>query len=214
MSKKQLIKLFEAWREEGEHEKIIEAILALPDSALDDDILNLLAEEYIETDEYKKAIAVLESQRQRLENDYKWQFRMGLALYHASSDEECEDDDSLRRNILERARVALARGMNMNPPESALETADEYMERIENELDELRGDDGEDEDEETYDDVELYDEEELDAIEEHIREYYGDFPTVFHEIVSPDIHCDICIVPRAANATITLCSLWEWVRTL
>ncbi|MDE7362224.1 MAG: suppressor of fused domain protein [Oscillospiraceae bacterium] len=194
MTKKQLIKLFESWREDGEHEKIINTILALPDSALDDDILDWLVEEYIDTDEYKKAIAVLESQRPRLENDYKWHFRMGLALYRASEDEECEDDDSLRRNILERARVALARGMNMNPPEATLETADKYMERIEEELDELR-DDEDDEDEGNGDDIELYEEEELDAIEEHIKEYYGDFPTVFHEISSPDIHCDICIVP-------------------
>lgn len=193
MTKKQLIKLFENWREDGEHAKIIETILALPDSALDDDILDWLAEEYIDTDEYKKAIAVLESQRPRLENDYKWHFRMGLALYRASGDEECEDDDGLRRNILERARVALARGMNMNPPEAALETADKYMERIEEELDELRGDD--EDEEEDGDETELYEEDELDAVEEHIKEYYGDFPTVFHEIASPDIHCDICIVP-------------------
>lgn len=194
MSKHELLKLFREWREDGENEKIVEAVLALPDSALDDDILNWLAEAYIDIGEYKQAIAVLESQRSRLDDDYKWHFRMGLALYRASEDEECEDDDSLRCNILERAKVALARGMNMNPPESALETADQYMERIEEELDELRGDE-DDDNEDDRGDVELYEEEEIEAIEEHIKEYFGDFPTVFHEIVSPDIHCDICIVP-------------------
>lgn len=193
MNKHELIELFREWREDEENEKIVETVLALPDSALDDDILNWLVEAYLDIGEYKKAIAVLESQRPRLEDDYKWHFRMGLALYRATDDEECVDDDSLRRNILERAKVALARGMNMNPPESALETADRYMERIEDDLDELRGDD--DEEDEDGDDVELYEEEEIDAIEDHIKEYYGDFPTVFHEIVSPDIHCDICIVP-------------------
>lgn len=194
MNKHELFELFREWREDEENEKIVETVLALPDSALDDDILDWLVEAYIDIGEYKKAIAVLESQRPRLEDDYKWHFRMGLALYRATGDEECEDDDSLRRNILERAKVALARGMNMNPPESALETADRYMERIEDELDELRGDD-DDEIDEDGDDVELYEEEELDVIEEHIKDYFGDFPTVFHEIVSPDIHCDICIVP-------------------
>ncbi len=194
MNKNELIELFDMWRENDENEKIVKAVLALPDSVLDDEILDRLVEAYIDTGEYKKAIAVLESQRPRLEDDYKWHFRMGLALYRASYDEECEDDDSLRRNILERAKVALARGMNMNPPEPTLETADKYMERIEEELDELCGDDGEEDDEENGD-VELYEEEDIDALEEHIKEYYGDFPTVFHEIVSPDIHCDICIVP-------------------
>lgn len=196
MNKHELFKLFREWREDEENEKIVETVLALPDSALDDDILDWLVEAYIDIGEYKKAIAVLESQRPRLEDDYKWHFRMGLALYRATGDEECEDDDSLRRNILERAKVALARGMNMNPPESALETADRYMERIEDELDELRGDDDDDDEiDEDGDDVELYEEEDLDVIEEHIKDYFGDFPTVFHEIVSPDIHCDICIVP-------------------
>ena len=194
MNKNKLFGLFEEWREDGENEKIVETVLALPDSALDDDILDWLVEAYIDIGEYKKAIAVLESQRPRLEDDYKWHFRMGLALYRASEDEECEDDEELRRNILERAKVALARGMNMNPPESTLETADKYMERIEEELDELRDDD-EDDGADDPEDLEMYEEEEIDAIEEHIKEYYGDFPTVFHEIVSPDIHCDICIVP-------------------
>lgn len=194
MNKHELFELFREWREDEENEKIVKAVQALPDSALDDDILNWLAEAYIDTGEYKKAIAVLESQRSRLDDDYKWHFRMGLALYRASEDEECEDDDSLRCNILERAKVALARGMNMNPPESALETADQLMERIEDELDELRGDDSDDNEDEPGD-VELYEEEEIEAIEEHIKEYFGDFPTVFHEIISPDIHCDICIVP-------------------
>lgn len=192
MNKKDLIELFENWREDGENERIVEAVLALPESVLDDDVLNQLVEAYLDIGEYKKAIAVLESQRPRLEDDYRWHFRMAVALYRASEDEECEEDDELRVNILTRAKVALARGMNMNPPEETLENADRYMELIEEELDELRGEDddsGEDED------PELYEEEELDAVEEHIKEYYGDFPTVFHEIVSPDIHCDICIVP-------------------
>lgn len=196
MNKYELLELFREWRENGENEKIVETVQALPDSALDDEILNWLAEAYIDIGEYKQAIAVLESQRDRLEDDYKWHFRMGLALYRATGDEECEEDDDLRRNILEHAKVALARGMNMNPPESALETADRYMEQIENDLEELRGEDDElEENGENNGDIELYEEDELDAIEDHIREYFGDFPTVFHEIVSPDIHCDICIVP-------------------
>lgn len=183
---------FKKWYDNGENEKIVAAIIALPEDALDDDILNWLTEAYIELGEYKKAIAVLESQRTRMENDYRWYFKMGLALFHASEDEECEDDEELRINILERASSTLARGMNMNPPADALNTADMYMEQIEDALDELNG---EDDEEENLDDLELYDEEELDALEEHIKEYFGDFPTVFHEITSPDIHCDVYIVP-------------------
>lgn len=193
MNKYDLFLQFKKWYDNGENEKIVAAIIALPEDALDDDILNWLTEAYIDLGEYKKAIAVLESQRTRMENDYRWHFRMGLALFHASEDEECEEDDELRANILERASASLARGMNMNPPADALSTADMYMERIEDALDEMSGDD--DEDEENSDDLELYEEDELDALEEHIKEYYGDFPTVFHEISSPDIHCDVYIIP-------------------
>ena len=42
---------------------------------------------------------------------------------------------------------------------------------------------------------EVYTEEEMEAIEGHIQQYFGKFETVFHEIVSPDIHVDICVVP-------------------
>ena len=193
MNKFELIRMFKQWREDGENEKIVAAILALPENELDDDIMSWLAEAYIDIDEYKKAIAVLESQRERLEDDYRWHFRLGMALMRAAEDEECEDDDDLKENILNRAKVALARGMNMNPPEKVLETANGYMEQIEDMLDELNGTEDDEDDEDG--DLDFYEEEEMETIEEHIKEHYGDFPTVFHEIASPDIHCDICIVP-------------------
>lgn len=206
MKKNKLIQQFREWRDEGENEMIVAAILSLPESNIDDDILNWLAEAYIDIGEYKQAIAVLESQRKRLENDYKWQFRLAVALFYAADDEECDDDESLKRNILERARVCLARGMNMNPPDDALETADRYVERIEDMLDELNDD--EDFEDEIGDDAELYDDDELDVIEDHIKEYFGEFPTVFHEIHSPDIHCDIaCIPPTKERNYFTLVTM-------
>ena len=42
--------------------------------------------------------------------------------------------------------------------------------------------------------TEVYTEEELDAVESHIEKHFGAYANVFHEIVSPDIHLDICIV--------------------
>ncbi|WP_317380375.1 suppressor of fused domain protein [uncultured Intestinimonas sp.] len=42
---------------------------------------------------------------------------------------------------------------------------------------------------------ELYTEEEMSAIEQHIENTFGEFENVFHELVSPDIHVDICVVP-------------------
>lgn len=41
---------------------------------------------------------------------------------------------------------------------------------------------------------EFYTEEEVQRVEEHIKTYFGGYDSVFHEIVSPDIHVDIAII--------------------
>lgn len=45
----------------------------------------------------------------------------------------------------------------------------------------------------------LYTEKELDLYEKYIEEQFGDYNEVFHEIVSPDIHLDIIIIPPTAS---------------
>ena len=52
-------------------------------------------------------------------------------------------------------------------------------------------------DEEEFSNLEVYTEEEMEAVEGHIQQYFGKVENVFHELVSPDIHVDICIVPPA-----------------
>ncbi len=42
--------------------------------------------------------------------------------------------------------------------------------------------------------LEMYEEDEMDVVESYIKEEFGDFDNVFHEIVSPDIHVDICVI--------------------
>lgn len=44
---------------------------------------------------------------------------------------------------------------------------------------------------------ELYTEEEMAAVERHIQRCFGEVENVFHELVSPDIHVDVCVVPPA-----------------
>ena len=43
--------------------------------------------------------------------------------------------------------------------------------------------------------LEIYTEEEMEAVERHIQTHFGAFEQVFHELVSPDIHVDICMIP-------------------
>ena len=54
-------------------------------------------------------------------------------------------------------------------------------------------------DEEESGEPEVYTEEEMKAIERHIQQYFGKFENVFHELSSPDIHVDICVVPPSEN---------------
>ncbi len=42
---------------------------------------------------------------------------------------------------------------------------------------------------------EMYSEKEMETVDRFINQSYGEFPVVFHEKVSPDIHVDICIIP-------------------
>lgn len=41
----------------------------------------------------------------------------------------------------------------------------------------------------------LYDDKDMDEVDAYIAEAFGNFDSVFHEIVSPDIHLDVCIIP-------------------
>lgn len=40
-----------------------------------------------------------------------------------------------------------------------------------------------------------YTEEEMACVEKHITKHFGEFETVLHELISPDLHIDICVVP-------------------
>ena len=46
---------------------------------------------------------------------------------------------------------------------------------------------------------EVYSEDEMSAIEHHIKNTFGEFENVFHELGSPDIHVDICLVPPSGE---------------
>ena len=46
---------------------------------------------------------------------------------------------------------------------------------------------------------ELYTEDEMNAVESHISSHFGEYKSVLHEIVSPDIHVDICMIEPTAE---------------
>lgn len=53
---------------------------------------------------------------------------------------------------------------------------------------------------------EVYGQEDWDTVDQHIHTYFGSSENVFHEIVSPDIHVDIYIIPPSPERMCHTCS--------
>ena len=45
----------------------------------------------------------------------------------------------------------------------------------------------------------LYDESEINELDSFICDMFGNYQNVFHEIASPDVHLDVCIVDPTEN---------------
>lgn len=43
--------------------------------------------------------------------------------------------------------------------------------------------------------TELYTHDEMTCVMSHIEKSFGSVTNILHEIVSPDIHVDICVIP-------------------
>lgn len=177
MSTEQLLTQIEGWHQADEHQKIVDTILALPEDERADEVLGQLAVAYNNLDDYDAAIAILEALRPRQENTDKWQFRMGYALYYLNRNQE--------------AKVAFTRCLMLNGNGKYTENCRGYLKWIGQEN---SGENDGDKETECAS-PEVYTQAQWDAVEAHITKYFGDYPNVFHEIVSPDIHVDICVIP-------------------
>ena len=164
----ELLSQINEWHEKDEHQKIIDAIEALPLEEWDYELTGLLARAYNNVayphdPRLEKAVSLLESVREAGQEDDRWHYRMGYALYYL--DREAE------------ALPCFRRAAELDPDD---EDAMQFIEWCEEAISSK---------------TVVYSEEEMAAVEEHISEYFGEFENVFHEIVSPDIHVDICVIP-------------------
>ncbi len=115
----------------------------------------------------EKALKVLESVRLQGMDDWYWNCRMAYALWMMSGRE---------LEALAHAR----KWQELNPDDedapNLIKTIEEYVE-------------------ENYKEPIVYDFEEMKAVGEHIEKHFGKYDNVMHELVSPDIHIDICVIP-------------------
>ncbi len=168
-TKEELLAQIDVWYDAEEHQKIVNGILNFPEEKQDDALLGQLAVAYNNTQEYEKAIAVLQKIKKNCENTYKWQYRMGYALYY--------------RKKYEKAEQAFSKSLKLNPSKNIAEDCHMFLTWCKEEREEMEhmGD--------------YYTEAEMECVEKHITKHFGEFEGVLHELVSPDLHIDICVVP-------------------
>lgn len=159
--------------------EIIEAIEALPAEARDYELTCQLARAYnnravmdIGRQEgaplLERSLELLASLADQGQEDPLWHFRRGYALYYLDREEEA------LQSFREAARLDPA------DPDAPM-----FIRRCQEIL-------------EAPDEPDLplvYSREEMAALEAHIEAHFGHFGNVLHEIVSPDIHVDICLIP-------------------
>ena len=170
-----LLEQIETWHNADAHQEIIDTIEAIPAEQRGYRLTSLLARAYNnlaqpEDENYhallERAAALLAPLKSQGESDPLWNFRMGYALFYLDREEEA-------LTYFERA-AALEPG----DPDTLyfIDECKKYMAQKE------------------YN-PEIYEEAHWDAVEEHIVKSFGEYPNVFHEVVSPDIHVDICVIP-------------------
>ena len=152
---------------------------------MDEDLIRRV-DKYIEKEEWDKAAQMMLWSSEQGEDDPNWHFKLGNIYYQSGHEEE--------------AMAALNRALALSPENEEIQTLlgdcrEAYQEKMGRR-------------QEDYE-PELYTQEELDAVEAHITTHFGDYPRVFHEIVSPDIHVDLCVVPPGEEWNYyTICLLY------
>ncbi|SCJ76850.1 heme biosynthesis-associated TPR protein [uncultured Eubacterium sp.] len=168
-----LLEQLNLWHEKDDYQKIIDTIETMEEH--DYDSICHLARAYNnrgEIGDYDRAIELLQMVSDMGQEDPLWHFRMGYACYFANRFDEAAD--------------AFQHSLELAPGDEDAQ----YFLNISKE--EMLREQGINQDE--YE-PEMYTEEEMDAIEEHITKNFGDYDSVFHEIISPDIHVDVCMIP-------------------
>ena len=186
-----LLRQIDEWWEQDEHEAIVQAVLALPPEQRSDALLGQLAVAYNNLGQYGSAIEILEGLQPRQQNAPEFHYRLGYAYYYST---EAVTEKEELFPLLAKARQAFEQSLILRPSQEIAQECEDFLGLIIQKLDEIGA----------YDDLkrqvegkepEVYTDEEMTAVEEHLARYFGSFDRVLHELYSPDIHVDICVIP-------------------
>lgn len=164
----ELLEQLEQWNRQGKHQLIADAVGTLPEEQRDYEIISRFARALNNLERYDEALQQLALIEEQGEGDSLLHYRKGYALYYLKRYQE--------------AKCAFGRAAVLAPEDedarAFLKLCDDALEHPDQE----------------GNSPEIYSEKEMEAVEAFIAERFGEYQNVFHEIVSPDIHVDICLV--------------------
>ena len=121
-------------------------------------------------------------------------FLASLVSYVLENDVELQDGETIGFTADDKHTITRSPGVSLPEDQMTLKISWKSTDGSPDDGDEDDSDGERPEDEESGV-PEVYTEEEMNAVEGHIQQYFGKFENVFHELSSPDIHVDICVVP-------------------
>lgn len=184
----ELLKKIANWNENNQYTKCIEAIEVVPEAERSYELTVLLGRAYsnlgvlgddnakenengVDIFMMEKAVNIFESVRLQGLDDWYWNSRMAYALWMMSGRE---------LEALAHARKWQQLKPDDEDAADLIKTIEEYVE-------------------ENYRNPEVYSFEEMQSVSKHIDKYFGKYDNVMHELASPDIHVDICVIPPRAE---------------
>ncbi|MDR1902983.1 MAG: suppressor of fused domain protein [Treponema sp.] len=166
---KKLLAQIAIWHNDEQHQKILDAIQEIPREEWDYNLGCIYARALNNVERYQEALEILRGLEEQGKTDGLWYFRVGYALYYLEHEEEAA----------ECFQKAIDYGDDNEDTKMLLLASREEAERKREQV--------------KYN-PELYSDEEMECIQSHIDTYFGASGSVFHELVSPDIHVDIVII--------------------
>ena len=124
-------------------------------------------------------------------------FLASLVSYVLENDVELHDGETIGFDADDKHTITRSPGVGL--PEEQMTLKISWASSDDDPDDDDDDPDGEVPEDEESGVPEVYTEEEMEAVEAHIQQYFGKFENVFHELSSPDIHVDICVVPPSGD---------------
>lgn len=168
-----LLTLLETWHQDEAYQRIVDHLEELSGTqALDYTLTCLLARAYNnlaqgrDEERLGRAVELLLSVEEEGRDDPLWHYRLGYAYFYLDQEE--------------KALPCFERAAQLDPED---EDAPGFVQECKKYIAARECQ------------PEMYAQEDWDAVEAHMERYFGHCDNVFHEIMSPDIHVDIYIMP-------------------